>query len=89
MRTTLTIEDKIAEQLKEIAHQSGKPFKQVVNEALRTGLANRKTPVKYKQYRLKPASLGEPLPGYNLDKALELSDHLEDSEIARKLALRK
>lgn len=89
MRTTLTIEDKIAEQLKEIAHQSGKPFKQVVNEALRTGLANRKTPVKNKQYRLKPASLGEPLPGYNLDKALELSDHLEDSEIARKLALRK
>jgi len=89
MRTTLTIDDKIAEQLKEIAHRSGIPYKQVVNETLRAGLASRKTPVKSRPYKLKPASLGEPLPGYNLDKALSLADHLEDSEIARKLELRK
>lgn len=38
MRTTLTIEDSLAELLKKQAHETGKPFKQVVNEALRAGL---------------------------------------------------
>ena len=30
-----------------------------------------------------------PAGGYNLDKALELAEHLEDEEIARKLELNK
>ncbi|MDZ7811368.1 MAG: type II toxin-antitoxin system VapB family antitoxin [Arhodomonas sp.] len=38
MRTTLTIEDRLAEELKRAAHSSGKSFKQIVNEALRAGL---------------------------------------------------
>ena len=33
MRTTLTIDDNIARQLKAIGHRSGKSFKAVVNEA--------------------------------------------------------
>src|SRR6478672_7541789 len=32
MRTTLTLDERIAKALKSIAHQSGKPFEQVVNE---------------------------------------------------------
>ena len=39
MRTTLTIEDHLARALKERAHRTGKPFKQVVNEMLRAGLS--------------------------------------------------
>jgi hypothetical protein len=35
MRTTLTIADRIARHLKQIAHRSGKPFKVVVNETLK------------------------------------------------------
>lgn len=89
MRSTLTIDDKIAEQLKEIAHQSGQTYKQVVNDTLRAGLASRKVRAKSQPYKLKPASLGEPQAGYDLTKALELADHLEDSEIARKLEQRK
>ena len=38
MRTTLTIEDGIAAQLREIVHRSGKSFKAVVNDALRAGI---------------------------------------------------
>ena len=38
MRTTLTIEDRIARDLKKLAHRSGKPFKVVVNETLQAGL---------------------------------------------------
>jgi len=89
MRTTLTIDERLARDLKEIAHRSGKPFKQVVNETLHAGLSARKTAPAPRRYRLKTASLGQPLPGIDLDKALQLSESLEDLEIARKLELRK
>jgi hypothetical protein len=89
MRTTLTIDDRIAKALKALAHRSGKPFKQVLNETLQAGLAARSAPAKAKPYRLKPASLGGVLPGIDLTKALRLAASLEDEEIARKLELRK
>ncbi len=38
MRTTLTINDALLRQLRQKALDSGKPFKQVVNETLRAGL---------------------------------------------------
>ena len=89
MRTTLTIDDNIARQLKEIVHRSGMPFKTVVNEALRAGIENSRIAQATKPYRLKPVALGEVQGPYNLDKALQLADHLEDEEISRKLLLRK
>lgn len=89
MRTTLTLEDRLARDLKEIAHRSGKPFKVVVNEALRAGLAATQVCRKPKRFRLRPASLGGVLPGIDLDKALAIADMLEDQEIRRKLELRK
>lgn len=89
MRTTLTLEDRIARDLKQLAHRSGKPFKIVVNETLRAGLAAKQEIRPKKHYRLRPASLGGVLPGINLDKALTIADALEDEEVARKLDLRK
>jgi len=89
MRTTLTIDDNIARQLKEIVHQSGKPFKTVVNEALRAGIENNRIVDVTSPYRLKPVSMGEVTGPYDIDKALKLADHLEDEELARKLLLRK
>ena len=89
MRTTLTLDEQIARALKAAAHRSGKPLKQVVNETLRAGLAAGHSPGRSRPYRVKPASLGGALPGFDLDKALRLADALEDQEIARKLALRK
>lgn len=89
MRTTLTIEERLARALKEISHRSGKPFKQVVNETLHAGLSAQRTPPRIRRYRLKPVSLGQPLRGIDLDKALQLADSIEDVEIARKLELRK
>ena len=87
MRTTLTIEDGIATQLRETAHRSGRSFKAVVNDTLRAGIANR-TATRRKPYRLKPVALGPVVGPYDLDKALQLADRLEDEEIARKLQLR-
>lgn len=89
MRTTLTIEDETAERLKSLAHESGKSFKQVVNETLRHGLEHGQTPQSRKPYKLKPVKMGEPRPAYDLAKALVLADNLEDSENASKLVLRK
>ena len=88
MRTTLTIDDDLAEALRERAHTARRPFKDIVNEALRAGLAQR-TRLRARRYRLTPASLGGVRPGFNLDKALALADALEDEGIARKLEMRK
>jgi hypothetical protein len=88
MRTTLTLDDRIAKALKALAHRTGRPFKQVVNETLQKGLVAGEVR-KPRPYRLKPVSLGGPLPGINIDKALRLSAALEDDEIARELDLRK
>ena len=88
MRTTLTLDDQLAQSLKERAHRSGQSFKDVVNQTLRAGLVAGQMPSK-KRYRLKPVSLGGVLSGVDLDKALHIADTLEDQEIARKLQMRK
>jgi hypothetical protein len=89
MRTTLTLDEQIAKALKDAAHRTGKPFKQVVNEALRAGLAAGHAPAKARRYRVKPAALGGVMGSLDLHKALRLAGALEDREIARKVALRK
>ena len=88
MRTTLTLDDDVAALLKEKARHQDQSFRRAVNDALRAGLS-RTGPGRPRRYRLKPSSLGGPLPGIDLDKALRLSETLEDLEIARKLELRK
>lgn len=88
MRTTLTLDDALADALKKMAHESGKPFKQVVNEVLLNGLAHSQQR-KAQTYRLQPVSMGAPYPGIDLDKALQLADELEDMAIMAKMELRK
>jgi hypothetical protein len=88
MRTTLTVDDRIAKALKALAHRTGKPFKQVVNETLQAGLAAHNAP-RPKPYRIKPVALGGVATGVDLTKALRLAAALEDDEITRKLELRK
>lgn len=81
------IDDDVAAALREKAHRTRRSFKQVLNEALRAGIASGRAPAP-KRYRLKPASLGV-APGVDLDKALRLADTLDDEGAARKLELRK
>lgn len=87
LRTTLTIEDRIARELKRLALRSGKSFKVVVNETLQAGLAAAaRKPLKPKRYRVRPASLGAVRAGVDLDKALGLADSLEDEHLVRCMA---
>ena len=88
MRTTLTIDDDLAKRLKERAYQTGSPFKQVVNNALRTGLGQIDKPRRRSPYKCRSFSLGHP-PKTDIDRALKLADEIESDEIARKLLLRK
>jgi hypothetical protein len=88
MRTTLTLEEDLALALRQEARRSGRPLKRVVNEALRAGLAVRKTRGA-RRYRLRPVSLGGVLPGIDLNGALRLAEALEDEAVARKLEMRK
>lgn len=85
MRTTLTIEDHIARDLKDLAHRTGKSFKVVVNEALEAGLQAGGTGRRARPYRLEPVRLGGVGSGIDLDKALALAELLEDDELARKI----
>jgi hypothetical protein len=88
VRTTLTLEKDVARALREEAARSGRPLKGVVNDALRAGLAARRSRAA-RRYRLVPVSLGGVVPGIDLDKALRLAEALEDEAIARKLEMRK
>jgi hypothetical protein len=82
VRTTVTLDDDLAEILRRRAHEREVPFKHVLNEAIRVGLVGG-TPAA-KPYRMKPRNLGV-RPGVDLTKALTLASELEDAEIAREL----
>jgi predicted aldo/keto reductase-like oxidoreductase len=84
MRTTLTIDNDIADSLKEQARLQGRPFKQVVNDALRRGLsqaAKEDLPV----FRVKPFPGGFQ-PGIDPLKLNQLNDELMVQEFLEKNA---
>ena len=77
MRTTLTIDDDLAAALKEIARESGKPFKFVVNTMLRNGLTTGAKPTEPRpRYRVASAPRGF-MPGLDALKLNQLVDELE------------
>jgi hypothetical protein len=71
MRTTLTLDPDVAAKAKRGAAKLGKPFKEVINAALRIGLAHVLKPPSAKPYRTKPRPLGL-RPGLSYDNIGEL-----------------
>ncbi len=75
MRTTLTLDPDVAAKLKTQVRKTGKPFKAVVNEALRLGLVTRReAPVGHFEVQARPMGLR---PGLSLDNIEELLDQIE------------
>jgi len=72
MRTTLSLDDDVAQLLNKEVRRSGASFKAVVNRFLRMGLAASKQPVR-KPFRVKPWNLGLP----PFEKVEELLEYLE------------
>lgn len=59
MRTTLTLDDDVAAQLERLRKERKLPFKELVNQALRDGLRQRKGPApKRAPFRTRPVDLG-------------------------------
>ena len=77
MRTTLTIDDDLAVALKASAQTSGRPFKAVVNDAIRRGLSTGAKPAaRRERFRVLSAPRGF-LPGVDPLKLNQLIDELE------------
>lgn len=86
MRTTVTLDADVEATLKDHMRRQGVSFKDALNNAVRAGLAQTRTPTK--RFRQKTYDLGA-RPGIDLTKALDLAAGLEDVEILRKIELRK
>ncbi len=77
MRTTLTIDDDVAEALKDLSRKSGTSFKSVVNEVLRRGLTTGEKPSAVREpFRVRSAPRGFRA-GIDPLKLNQLTDELE------------
>lgn len=83
MRTTLTLDPDVARLLKEEAHRQRKPFKQVVNEAIRRGLASGPAPKSTRPFRVRPHKTTL-RPGVDPAGLNRLVDELEDEAVVDK-----
>ena len=80
MRTTLTVDDGVANALKALARNSGKTFKAVVNEVIRRGLMTGEKPVPDREpFRVESVRRGF-LSGIDPLKLNQLVDELEADE---------
>ena len=79
MRTTLTLDPDVAAKAKKSAVKLRKPFKQIINTALRIGLDEILKPVAARRYRTKGRPLGL-REGWNYDNISELLARAEGEE---------
>ena len=79
MRTTLSIDDDVLDRAKAVAAKLRRPFRTVVNEALRAGLDQVEQPAKQRRYKTKPHPMGL-RPGRNIDNIQELLAQIEGED---------
>lgn len=79
MRTTITLDDGLAADLKRRARAEGKSVSAIISEAVRARLARRETPSKTVSFRLITVKGGGLRPGADVTKlrTLEESEDLE------------
>ena len=77
MRTTLTLDDDVAAKLKAESRRAGRPFKEIVNETLRNGLASRRVAAQRQAFKIAARDLGDVRPGLSLDNVAELPEQAE------------
>jgi CTP:molybdopterin cytidylyltransferase MocA len=77
VRTTLTLDDDVADKLKALAEQRRVSFKEVVNDALRRGLATQSRAAKpARPFRVVPFASAF-RPGVDPEKLNQLTDEIE------------
>jgi hypothetical protein len=82
MRTTVTLEPDVAKLLDEAVHRERRPFKAVLNDALRRGLTVSEPPRADERFEIVPhhATL---MPGWDPAGFNRLADDLEDESLLR------
>jgi hypothetical protein len=83
-RTTLTLDADVVARLDEEVHRKRKPFKQVVNDALRRGLSGAERRAKLPPYRLVPHK-ARLMPGIDELSLNRLVDELETEAFVAKM----
>ncbi len=81
IRTTLTLDDDVADFLKMQSRLQGRPFKQVVNDVLRRGMAPGSQGPELPPYRIVPNRSGL-VPGVDPLRLNQLNDQLEVEDFA-------
>jgi hypothetical protein len=76
VRTTITLDADVAAKLKAEMRKKGASFKDVVNEAIRTGLLLKEKGVQQKPFKVNAKPLGM-RPGLNYDSTSELLEQIE------------
>jgi len=79
MRTTLTLDEDVAAKLRAESRRAGRPFREIVNETLRRGLASRRVARERQSFKITARDLGDLKPGLSLDNVAELVEHVEGS----------
>jgi hypothetical protein len=79
VRTTVTIDDDLRVQLDRRMRETGKSFKETVNEALRNGIRNSQGNKPRTRFKVKPFRLGLK-PGLSYDKPWVLLEEVEGSD---------
>jgi hypothetical protein len=79
MRTTLTLDDDVAAKLKADARRAGRPFRDIVNETLRNGLATRRLISQRQSFEVGARDLGHLGAGLSLDSVADLIEQVEGS----------
>jgi hypothetical protein len=79
MRTTLTLDDDPAAELKTESQRAGRPFREIVNETLRRGLESRRATARQQAFKITACDLGNLKPGLSLDNIMELIEHVDGS----------
>ena len=83
MRTTLTLDDELAERLAQLARDTRRPFKVVVNEALRRGLGEQTPSASPFDYQPHPGHLRAGIDPRHIN---ELAWQLDEEELAEEPA---
>ena len=85
MRTTLTLDDDVAEFLREQSRLQNKPFKQVVNETVRRGMSPDVKPGRKPRFKITP-NLGGLVSGVDPLRLNQLNDEIEAEDFVRESA---
>lgn len=81
MRTTVTIDDDVAQQIRRLMRERGAGFKEVLNDVLRRGLRSQDS---LDPYRTPTFAMGARR-DLDLEKALALAAAMEDAEVLSEL----